>query len=169
MSAEIDRLRHALASMYTCADAAERNSADKFLQEFLYSQECWDLSIALLKLPTATSYEHLFCARALHVRLRCSVSKAERKQKSHEVMTADRWEEARNVLIALAARWSHEPSGRTILTQICSAVAVLVCKMESWETKMVVKDLALSFAAANMAMLETIRVLPEEVSSRHLR
>ncbi|EKX47359.1 hypothetical protein GUITHDRAFT_106806 [Guillardia theta CCMP2712] len=157
MSAEIDRLRHALASMYTCADAAERNSADKFLQvEFLYSQECWDLSIALLKLPTATSYEHLFCARALHVRLRCSVSKAERKQVQFLsilfVLTSS--------LPYTTARWSHEPSGRTILTQICSAVAVLVCKMESWETKMVVKDLALSFAAANMAMLETIRVLP---------
>eukprot|EP00960_Hanusia_phi_P070806 767405-Hanusia_phi.AAC.3 len=74
-------------------------------------------------------------------------------QKSHEVMTAERWEEARNVLIALAARWSHEPTGRTILTQICSAVAVLVCKMESWETGVVIEDLAVSFAAAKTAML----------------
>lgn len=60
--------------------AGEHRAADLFLQKFLFSTECWVLSLALLRAGDATPAEHLFCARALHVRLRCSVAKAEKRQ-----------------------------------------------------------------------------------------
>lgn len=83
-----DQLREALHVLYhTSGDADLRRAADEYLQKYLYSTECWQLSLELIQLPGASAYEQLFCARALHVRLRCSVSKPEKKQASHEVMS----------------------------------------------------------------------------------
>ena len=66
--------------------AGEHRAADEFLQKFLYSPSCWVLSLALLRAGDATPAEHLFCARALHVRLRCSVAKAEKRQAPSQLL-----------------------------------------------------------------------------------
>jgi hypothetical protein len=84
-------LRAALQVLYTPGDAvsiSDRSGADAFLQAFLFSPDCWQLSLNLIRSPDAAFFEQLFCARALHQRLRCSVIKSVQTQASHQVPAA---------------------------------------------------------------------------------
>lgn len=95
-------LRRALRALYTPSDsvsAADRSAADSFLQAFLFSPDCWQLSLSLIRSPDAEFFEQLFCARALHQRLRCSVIKSVQTQASHQVITAEEWDKCREALV----------------------------------------------------------------------
>lgn len=95
-------LRTALRALYTPGDsvsAADRSAADSFLQAFLFSPDCWQLSLSLIRSPDAEFFEQLFCARALHQRLRCSVIKSVQTQASHQVITAEEWDKCREALV----------------------------------------------------------------------
>ena len=84
-------LRAALQALYAPGDAvsvADRSGADAFLQAFLFAPDCWQLSLNLIRSPDAAFFEQLFCARALHQRLRCSVIKRVQTQASHQVLAA---------------------------------------------------------------------------------
>ena len=155
----IDRrsLGAAVAALYTSPDAAERAAADAWLQAFMKSDMAWPLSLALLRdAVDLTPLEALFCARALHVLLRKSVSKTERTQKSHAVLAESDWIGMRDALLALAwtfsarvamgATGADDAPPRAVLTQVALAVSVLACKMESWDAPGVAVDLARFFS-----------------------
>lgn len=155
----IDRrsLGAAVAALYTSPDAAERAAADAWLQAFMKSDVAWPLSLALLRdAVDLTPLEALFCARALHVLLRKSVSKTERTQKSHAVLAESDWIGMRDALLALAwtfsarvamgATGADDAPPRAVLTQVALAVSVLACKMESWDAPGVASDLARFFS-----------------------
>jgi len=154
--------------------ADQRRAADEYLQKFLYSKDCWQVSLALLRAEEATPAEQHFCARALHVRLRCSVSKAEVRQASHESMSHEEWVETRNVLVALAQHWSRVPHGQAVLVQLCGAIAALACKMDSWDTREVVPFLHGAICGPEsglesvLATAMLLRALAEEVVTKAL-
>ena len=121
------------------------------------SDVAWPLSLALLRdAVDLTPLEALFCARALHVLLRKSVSKTERTQKSHAVLAESDWIGMRDALLALAwtfsarvamgATGADDAPPRAVLTQVALAVSVLACKMESWDAPGVAVDLARYFS-----------------------
>jgi len=165
-------LRRALQALYSPGvPVSVRNEADAFLQNFLFSRECFDLSLLLIRSQDAAFFEQLFCARALHQRLRCSVMKTpglQPQQASHQIITAEEWQKCREALIVLATRYSPEPEGRPIVTQLCMALAALAAKMEGWGCDMLVQDIGQALRSSPLALAETLRVLPEEVESKAL-
>ena len=89
---DMGTLREAVAALYTSPDQDQRAAADRWLQWFLRGDHAWPLSIGMLRDATdLTSLEALFCARGLHVLLRRCVSKTEKTQKSHAVLSDDDW------------------------------------------------------------------------------
>ena len=72
--ATLQMLRGALLALYSPdVPVSVRNEADAFLQAFLFSRDCWSISLTLIRSSDAAFFEQLFAARALHQRLRCSV------------------------------------------------------------------------------------------------
>lgn len=86
LEARFHQFRGALQALYAPGvSVSVRNEADAFLQAFLFSPDCWHLSLRLIRSTDAVFFEQLFCARALHQRLRCSVMKSVQTQASHQV------------------------------------------------------------------------------------
>jgi hypothetical protein len=165
----LKQLRCALLALYSPeVPVCVRSEADAFLQSFLFSKDCWTLSLSLIRSPDAAFFEQLFCARALHQRLRCSVMKTVQTQASHQIITPEEWDKCREALIVLATRYSPEPQCRPIVTQLCMALAALAAKMEAWSCESLVHDIGQALVSAPLALAETLRVLPEEIESRAL-
>jgi hypothetical protein len=116
----------------------------------------------------------LYAARALHVLLRCSVAKAEKKQKSHSVVSDAEKRAISDGLAGLARRYAAAgPSGRAVLTQVVLALATLLIKWEALPAERILPDAFASLggggdAASRGATLALLRVLPEELVAREL-
>ena len=74
----LQQLRGALLALYSPdVPVSVRNEADAFLQAFLFSRDCWSISLTLIRSSDAAFFEQLFAARALHQRLRCLLQTAQ--------------------------------------------------------------------------------------------
>ena len=169
----LQQLRGALLALYSPdVPVSVRNEADAFLQAFLFSRDCWSISLTLIRSSDAAFFEQLFAARALHQRLRCSVIKspgAQPAQASHQVIAAEEWSACREALIVLAMRYSNQPECRPIVTQLCMALAALAAKMETWNCDTLVKDVGQALGgSAQLALVEVLRMFPEEIESSKL-
>ena len=173
---DMGTLREAVAALYTSPDQDQRAAADRWLQWFLRGDHAWPLSIGMLRDATdLTSLEALFCARGLHVLLRRCVSKTEKTQKSHAVLSDDDWAGMRSCLLPMAWNFAvktvlHDVRGagsipgeappRTVLTQVSLAIAALACKMPNWDERSVAADLVSYFSvdaeAAPDAVVRTV-------------
>ncbi len=118
--------------------------------------------------------EQLYAARALHVLLRCSVAKAEKRQKSHAVLHEADWAAMRDSLSAAARRAAAAGApARATLTQLALALAALLLKWDAVPPLRILADGAAALGggadeAARLATLAWLRVLPEEAVSRDL-
>eukprot|EP00240_Pyramimonas_obovata_P014462 CAMPEP_0118954578 /NCGR_PEP_ID=MMETSP1169-20130426/58483_1 /TAXON_ID=36882 /ORGANISM="Pyramimonas obovata, Strain CCMP722" /LENGTH=217 /DNA_ID=CAMNT_0006902235 /DNA_START=277 /DNA_END=927 /DNA_ORIENTATION=+ len=183
----MESLQHAIAALYYSNCDTERRTADVWLQDFLHSDQAWPLSLQLLRQSavagnSASRTEALFCARALHVLLRCSVNKAQKRQKSHVVLAEEDWVTMRMALVVLAGTFAADlHCSRPVLTQIALALSTLALKMSQWAAHSIVPDLIAMLAtsggevvssSASMAGLvaatEVLRVLPEEAGRREV-
>jgi hypothetical protein len=123
---------------------------------------------------TRTCLAQLYAARALHVLLRCSVAKAEKKQKSHAVVSDAERRAISDNLAGLARRYAAAgPPGRAVLTQVVLALATLLIKWEALPAERILTDAFASLgagvdAASRSATLALLHVLPEELGAREL-
>ncbi|KAK3272362.1 hypothetical protein CYMTET_19343 [Cymbomonas tetramitiformis] len=176
-------LRGAVYALYNSQDNTERIRADKWLQDFLRGEHAWSVSLELLLAPDATQTETIFCARGVHVILRKCRIEADTKQPhtkfttwGHTAPSTGQWDEMHQALVQLLWRHGQEPS--PALTQLGLALAALLCKMPHLPITTAVPQLIAWLSATAegapgahfppLALLEVLRVLPEEVSSREL-
>jgi hypothetical protein len=106
--------------------------------------------------------------------LRCSVAKAERRQKSHSALSDAERGGVRDALAALALRHAAAgPPARPVLTQLALALATLLIKWDALEPAAVLPAACAALgggadAHSRVATLALLRLLPEEVATREL-
>lgn len=110
----------------------------------------------------------VFAARALHQLLRCSVSKAAKKQASHLVLTDAEWAAARDALAGVARRWATHasaPGAASVLTQLALALSALLIKWPALPASELLPHALACLSGDVVCSLHLLRLLPEE--ARH--
>ena len=160
-------LKQAIAALYAPQTTQRtRQEADAFLQAFVRSGfgACLEPCGALLDDPASSRAELLFAAHATHRTVRHCVFKpgaAQRPQRSHVVMDDATYARFRGRLAARAAGEGPGP----LLTQHALALAAVFLKDED-PADVVARVVA---ALRGAALLETLRVLPEELDELSIK
>ncbi|KAK7234533.1 hypothetical protein SO694_00195017 [Aureococcus anophagefferens] len=160
-------LKQAIAALYAPQTTQRtRQEADAFLQAFVRSGfgACLEPCGALLDDPASSRAELLFAAHATHRTVRHCVFKpgaAQRPQRSHVVMDDATYARFRGRLAARAAGEGPGP----LLTQHALALAAVFLKDED-PADVVARVVA---ALRGNALLETLRVLPEELDELSIK
>ncbi|KAI5779441.1 armadillo-type protein [Peziza echinospora] len=145
----------ALTTMQSNVDAAQKQQAHEYLEQFQKSPEAWTTTHAILQSQAASIESRLFAATTLKGKVTYDIHQLPR-----ESLTS-----LRDSLLNLLFSYRDTPQGRPIRTQLSVSLASLALQMTSWKDVVDVVVLALNHdAAGSLALLEFLTVLPEEVT-----
>ncbi|TVY80343.1 Uncharacterized protein LSUE1_G003970 [Lachnellula suecica] len=143
-----------LAAMATMRDGSreQKMAAHQFLESFQKSTEAWQITIGILQSDEGAEVK-LFSATTLRGKITYDVNQ----------IPADALPSLRNQLLELLKAFATGP--RPIRIQLCVCLAILAIQMTGWKdvVPMVVSTLG-NDAASHAAILDFLKVLPEEVT-----
>ncbi|XP_030844509.1 transportin-3 isoform X2 [Strongylocentrotus purpuratus] len=155
----VDTVAAAIHALYHNPDAAEKERASMWLQEFQRSLFSWEISDQLLQMKrdVETCY---FAAQTMRTKIQYSFH--ELPGQSHEML--------RDSLINHMQTMS-DPKFHVITTQLCLALADLALQMTQWKNSasFLIHRFYSSNATHMPLLIELLTVLPEEVDSHSLR
>ncbi|XP_071791532.1 transportin-3-like [Asterias amurensis] len=154
----VDTVIRAVTALYHNPDAAEKERASRWLQEFQRSVHSWQISDQLLRMKQDVEVCY-FAAQTMRSKIQYSF---------HE-LPPDSHQALRDSLI-IHIESLNDPNFQIILTQLCLALSDLALQMVMWKNSPNFLIQRFSTDASQIPiLLELLTVLPEEVHSRSLR
>ncbi|XP_071476765.1 LOW QUALITY PROTEIN: transportin-3-like [Diadema antillarum] len=155
----VETVSHAIHALYHNPDAAEKERASLWLQEFQRSLYSWEISDQLLQMKqdVETCY---FAAQTMRTKIQYAFH--ELPVESHNML--------RDSLINHLQTMS-DPKFHVITTQLCLALADLALQMTQWKNSaaFLIHRFYSSNATHIPLLIELLTILPEEVDSHSLR
>ncbi|CAM6084292.1 unnamed protein product [Calypogeia fissa] len=151
-------LLEAVQALYHHPDPETRKSANRWLEDFQYTMDAWQVSDSVLHDPSSTIEALYFCAQTLRTKV----------QRDFEDLPPNASLSLRSSLMTLLVKFCNGPSA--VRTQLCLGMVALAVHMPSnqWGSGGVVQWLGSQLGAQADAIpcfLELVAVLPQEATS----
>lgn len=132
------------------ADAKSREQADKYLREFQKEDEAWQVCLEILRPNEQSTEAKLFCAQTLRSKIVFDLH-----QVPHDQLLS-----LKENLVGLFEQYKDGP--KLIRTQLAIALANFSLQVLQWQG--VLPEMVQRFNGAPAALLQFLKVLPEELS-----